>query len=110
MTTRKIVLSLFLLSLFLCPQIEKVTHKHDDKHRQIAFDAKMQLHELSEKCAICHFEFSLFQLPDLGIAIWKDIQIFYRFVLFHSILLFECTNLHTVRGPPYYLQIYGLVL
>lgn len=101
MMNKKSFLSLFLLALFLYPQIEKVSHAHIYKRVRADYPTKLLLHESSAKCAICHFEFSLFQLPNLGVSIWNDVQIFYCFILFHSILVLECINYHSVRGPPY---------
>lgn len=94
----KLLLAIILWSLFLLPQVEKVWHQHS--HGDISIEGVNTLHKLAEKCAICEFEFSVFDLFDLGYRFIHFSKSYFSIVEFHSAFIIKSLNSFSERGPP----------
>lgn len=94
----KPLLAIILLSLFLLPQVEKVWHQHS--HDDVSIEGVKTLHKLAEKCAICEFEFSFFDLFELGYHFKKFAKTYFSIVEFHSAFVIKYLISFSERGPP----------
>lgn len=94
----KPLLAIILLGLFLLPQVEKVWHQHS--HDDISIEGVKTLHKLEEKCAICEFEFSVFDIFDLGNSFIYFTKIYFGFAESHSAFILKSLVCFSERGPP----------
>lgn len=94
----KPLLAIILLGLFFLPQVEKVWHQHS--HEDISIEGVKTLHKLAEKCAICEFEFSFFDLFELGYHFKKFAKTYFSIVEFHSAFAIKSLVCFSERGPP----------
>ncbi|MFN8208456.1 MAG: hypothetical protein U0T82_13760 [Bacteroidales bacterium] len=58
----RILSSLFFLALFLAPTLARMDHHHH--HKECNAKALKHWHEGEKSCAICDFEFSIFEADD----------------------------------------------
>jgi hypothetical protein len=94
----KPLLAIILMSLFLLPQVEKVWHQHS--HDDISIEGVNTIHKLAEKCAICEFEFSVFDLFDLGYHFIQFSKTYFGFAESHSAFIIKSLTSFSERGPP----------
>ena len=100
MINKKSFIAFFLLSLFLYPQTEKWVHRHYVEKKVFKASSSSSIYEAQEKCAICHFEFSIFQLVQQKFHFWNDIQIAYQYILSYSAIILDVFIHQSERGPP----------
>lgn len=100
MMNKKSFLSFFLLTLFLYPQLEKWTHVHHIESEVSNTSSENTFHKAQEKCAICHFEFSLFHIIKQNFHFCGDLQIAYQYILYYSTLVLDVVKHQAERGPP----------
>jgi hypothetical protein len=94
----KPLLAILLLSLFLLPQVEKSWHHHS--YEDVSIEGAKTLHKLSEKCAICEFEFSVFDIFELGYNFIHFSRTYFGPVEFHSHFIINVLLCFSERGPP----------
>jgi GMP synthase-like glutamine amidotransferase len=94
----KPLLAVLLLSLFLLPQVEKSWHHHS--YEDVSIEGAKTLHKLSEKCAICAFEFSVFDIFDLGYHFVSYAKTYFCLVEIHSAFVLNVIVSFSERGPP----------
>ena len=94
----KLLLAIVLLSLFLLPQVEKSWHHHS--HTDISIEGVNTIHKIAEKCSICEFEFSVFDLFDLGYHFIHFSKTYFGFAESHSAFIIKSLNSFSERGPP----------
>jgi hypothetical protein len=94
----KPLLSILLLSLFLLPQVEKVWHHHS--HDDIPKEGSQAVNKLAEKCAICEFEFSVFDVFEMGYHFISFAKTYFSLVEFHSAFILNAIVSFSERGPP----------
>lgn len=97
----KQLLSILLLSTFLLPQVEKVCHNHSNEHSPISIKGTQILHKLVEKCAICDFEFSVFDIFEIGYNFSRSVKTYFQYVEFHSAYITQVLLFFSERGPPF---------
>jgi hypothetical protein len=100
MMNKKLFISIFLLTLFLYPQVEKLVHAHHYNIKVINDSSKTSVNIAPEKCAICLFEFSIFQFIQQKFYIWNDFQISYQYLLSFFTIVLDVVKHQSERGPP----------
>jgi hypothetical protein len=91
-------IAIFLLSLFLLPQVEKGWHHHS--HEDFSIEGTQTLHKLAEKCVICEFEFSVFDVFEVGYHFIAYTKTYYSPVEFYSAYILNTLVCFSERGPP----------
>ena len=94
----KPLLAIILLGLFLLPQVEKVWHHHS--YDDFPIEGAQTLHKLAEKCAICEFSFSFFDILDLGYNFILEFKTYFSHVEFYSAFVIKSLVCFSERGPP----------
>lgn len=100
MVNKRILFSIFLLTLFIYPQIDKWFHSHPFSYHTSKSSYKVIIHQSSEKCEVCHFEFSLFHLIEFALFLWTTSIILYHFLFPHSTIVKNVVKHQFERGPP----------
>lgn len=90
--------AVLLLSLFLLPQVEKAMHHHS--HEDFSIEGVQTIHKLAEKCAICEFEFSVFDILELGFHSISTAKTYFSFLESYSRFIFNILVCFSERGPP----------
>ncbi|MCE2963125.1 MAG: hypothetical protein ACK5UE_13535 [Chitinophagales bacterium] len=100
MMNKKSLLSFFLLTLFLYPQMDKWAHVHHIESEVSKTSSEETFHKAQAKCAICHFEFSLFHIIKQNFHFCGDLQIPYQYILSYSAIVLDVVKHQAERGPP----------
>lgn len=101
MLNKKSFIAVFLLALFIYPQVEKFAHTHHlDKKARFQNTSKCQINEAQEECTICDFEFSIFQVDILSYNFCFDIQKEIEYLSSYRTIVLDACIHHSLRGPP----------
>lgn len=93
------VFSLMMVFMLMMPSLVKIDHHHEEFVCN-AQDEK-HLHEHHDECAICHFEFSLFNKPDDVLLSAKEIALCQpAFGHYESFVSSSSSFTFYLRGPP----------
>ena len=98
------VLSLWMAFILLLPAFIKAGHHHETFIYSLA-DGKI-IHETHEKCAVCNFEFSVFQAWDSKVVFEKN-EITANFICLSVGFHFSDLSRYTflLRAPPGFANI-----
>lgn len=100
MMNKKSFIAIFLLSLFLYPQMEKMAHVHHKKSEVFKTSGERTFQKAAEKCAICDFEFSLFHISKQNFHFVGELQTTYQYILYYSTIVLDVVKHQSERGPP----------
>jgi len=96
----KNISSLLLLLVFLLPSIVKLEHHHE--HFECKAKNEKHYHVFHEKCAVCHFEFSVYSSDFKNIVLPKEQPVVkycnnYKSVNYSTLSKYS----FLLRAPPY---------
>jgi len=98
MRSYKSLLAIFLLNLFLFPQLGKLLHHHEDT----ASYETQTIHKPAEKCAICKIEFSVFDLFEIGFNYSQFAKTYFKSIEVNSKVIVKGLFYFSERGPPFF--------